>query len=231
MGNAAIGLMGKHPGYGDFLQAGLSDHVVEVMNAWLDACLPPLRDQMGEGWGAFWDNAPTLRFWIGRAVLGRTVAGVLQPSRDRVGRRFPLILMSEGCHVGLPLGTGADQGPWAALEDHMGEMQPGQGGAALLTGLDLNLPAEDEMTAQLGPTLWAHHPEGDLDALLASAAEPDAQRAQLSRSYWWTPGVQTRRISRAATWLACPGLPEPQAMGWLLGGVPGTPTKTAEDAT
>ncbi|KIN75142.1 Type VI secretion-associated protein, family [Sulfitobacter noctilucae] len=219
--------MGKHPGYGDFLQAGVSEHLIEAMNGWLDATLPPLRDQMGEDWGAFWDGAQNLRFWVGRAVLGRSVAGLLHPSRDRVGRRFPLLLLVEGANVPVPLGADVDHSLWDAMADHLEQMEPGQGAAALLADAHVSAPAEDETTAALGPTLWAHHPGGNLAALLASADAPNADRAHLSRSYWWAPGTHSKTQYRAATWLGCEGLPAPQALGWLLGGVPGE----TEDAT
>lgn len=221
MGKAVIGIMGKHPGYGDFLQAGVSEQLVDVMNSWLDACLPVLRDQMGEGWGPFWDGAQDLRFWIGRGVLGQTVVGLLHPSRDRVGRRFPLILLASGADVPVPLGDAADQSPWEAMAAHLDQMEAGQGAAALLEGVNIEIAAEGESHAAVGPTLWAHHPEGNLEALLASAAGPDAARAQLTRSYWWATGSQGKEGDRAATWLGCPGLPEAQALGWLLGGVAG----------
>ncbi|MCX7561650.1 type VI secretion system-associated protein TagF [Sulfitobacter sp. F26204] len=221
MGAAQIGIMGKHPGYGDFLQAGLSEQTVDAFNRWLDAILPPLRDQMGEGWGPFWDGAQDVRFWIGRAVLGCTVVGILRPSRDRVGRRFPLIIMAEGADLPVPLGDSTDQAPWEVMAAHLEEMEPGHGAAALLKDISFEILAEDIGRAALGPTLWAHHPDGDLAALLASAAAPDAERAQLTRSYWWAPGEQSKNRNRAATWLGCSGMPEPLALGWLLGGVTG----------
>ncbi len=211
---AALGLMGKHPGYGDFLQWGLSEHTLDHLNAWCDATLPPLRDQMGQGWGAFWDTAQDLRFWIGRAVLGQTLVGVYRPSRDKVGRRFPLIVLSEGAAVAAPMADG-DQTPWEAIEAHVSRMQPGQGARALMENARVELPAEDEELAAVGPTLWAHHPDGNLAALLRKASEVDRYRAQLSRSYWWCPGAD----GRAPVWLGCPGLPEASALGWLLAGV------------
>ncbi|KHA53919.1 type VI secretion system-associated protein TagF [Sulfitobacter geojensis] len=221
MGTAGIGIMGKHPEYGDFLQTGIPEPVLGVFNGWLDACLPVLRDQMGQGWGPFWDGAQDLRFWIGRSVLGQTVVGILRPSRDRVGRRFPLILLASGADVPVPLGAGVDQAPWDRMAAHLDRMQAGKGAAALLEGLDIEIAAEGENHAAIGPTLWAHHPEGNLDALLASAAGPDVERAQLMRSYWWATGTRDAQVNRAATWLGCAGLPEPQALGWLLGGVAG----------
>lgn len=211
---ARIGIMGKHPGYGDFLRWGISDDVVDHLTRWCDVALPPLRDQMGDAWGDFWDGAQDLRFWIGRAVLGKTLVGVFKPSRDRVGRRFPLILVCESAAVAAPL-SHMDQTPWDAMEAHMNTMQAGQGAMALMEGAQFAIDAEDDALAQVGPTLWAHHPEHNLNALLRKAAEVDPYRAQLSRSYWWSPGGE----GRAPVWLGCPGLPEAAGLGWLLGGV------------
>lgn len=222
MDHAVIGIMGKHPDYGDFLQAGIPEPLVDVMNGWLDACLPVLRDQMGEGWPPFWDGAQDVRFWIGRAVFGQTVVGILHPSRDRVGRRFPLIILAAGADVTVPLGESTNQAVWDSMAAHLDNMRAGHGGAALLDGMDIEIPAEGEDHAATGPTLWAHHPEGNLAALLVSASGPDSARAQLSRSYWWATGGRVDDVNRAATWLGCAGMPEPQALGWLLGGVAGT---------
>ncbi len=221
MSEVQVGLMGKHPGYGDFLQAGLPQPLVNSMNGWFDATLPPLRDQLGDHWGPVWDAAHDLRFWIGRAVLGRTTVGVLRASRDRVGRRFPFVMLATGVAMPVPLGAGVDQAPWEALEKHMNKMEPVQGSAALLEGDLPEFEAEEDAALAEGSVLWAHHPLADLDALLTSADGPDAVRAQLSRSYWWSPGERTDEINRAAIWLGCQGLPDAQALGWLLGGVPG----------
>lgn len=212
---ARLGLMGKHPGYGDFLQAGFSEPLVRGLEQWLDSVLPAMRDNLGNDWAAFWDGAQDLRFWIGRAVLGQTLVGVFRPWRDRAGRRFPFIMAAEAADVAAPVAD-PDQGPWDRFAAHLDVMQAGKGGVALLNDLQLILPAEDAATAGAGPTLWAHHPEGNLSALLQSAAQADADRARLNRSYWWAPAT----MGRAATWLGCPGLPGAQSLTWLLNGVP-----------
>jgi len=212
---AEIGLIGKHPGYGDFLRANMEPAVVEHLEAWLDQGLAEIRDQQGQAWPAFWEQAQDLRFWIGRVVLGRSLMGVMRCSRDRVGRRYPLMLIAQGAAVPAPLAD-ADQSPYEALGAHFSAMQPGQGGAALLDGLQLQLPQEDEASARIGDTLWAHQPNGDLGALLGAAAGADADRALLTRSYWWAPATETR----AAIWLGCTGLPGAAALHWLLAGTP-----------
>lgn len=220
---ASLGLIGKHPGYGDFLRTGLSATLADALSDWLDRTLAAQRDTMGNDWPPFWDAGQDLRFWIGRGVLGRTLAGVMRPSQDRVGRRYPLLLLSEGAAVAAPVVDPA-QGLWDSLAAHLDRMEPGQGAKALLAGLSIVLDSEDAASAASGPTVWAHHPEGDLAALLRAAAPVDAQRALLMRSYWWAPAS----AGRAAVWLGCHGLPDPMSLAWLVAGV--AATQEAADA-
>ncbi|WP_330647213.1 type VI secretion system-associated protein TagF [Thioclava sp. FTW29] len=215
LNTAPIGLLGKHPGYGDFLQAGLGASIVEALNQWLDASLGGLRDEMGNDWPAFWDRAQELRFWVGRGHFGQTLAGVLRPSHDKVGRRFPLLLLTQGADLPAPTDPASDQSLWDRFSAHLDKAQPGQGAAALLHGLDLALPDEAAKASQ-GPQVWAHHPEGDLAALLRSAATVERERAMLTRVHFWTKG----EAGRAAQWIAGPQMPDARVMGWLLGGMP-----------
>jgi len=211
-----IGLAGKHPGYGDFIGHGLDQEVTAPLTGWIDQTLSTLRESLGEdAWPAFWDNAQGLRFWIGRAVLGRTVMGLFLPSRDKVGRRYPLILAAEGTAIPSPL-LDPDQTIYEQMSAHVAAMVPGSGAAALTDGLALELPEETPDDLTQGPIIWAHHPEGDLGALLRSAGPVDSEHAMTARSYWWAPATP----GRAAAWLGQQGLPGPEALGWLLGGVP-----------
>lgn len=211
-----VGVLGKHPGYGDFVRHGIADETADELTRWIDTTLTEVRDQLKADWADFWDNGQELRFWLGRQVLGQTCIGIFRPSRDRVGRRYPLILMAQGVAVPPPV-IDRDQRPWDVLSSQMKRMQPGQGAAALLRGIDsdaLFVAPEPDSAASEGPVLWAHHPEGDLDALLASAAPVDHGRAATQRSYWWS----TAAPGRAPVWLAHPGLPQGQALAWAIGG-------------
>jgi type VI secretion system protein ImpM len=123
-------------------------------------------------------------------------------------------LAAEGAEIAAPV-LDADQAPYDVLATHLDAMSAGQGAAALLSGLELDLPVQTAAAEAAGPTLWAHQPSGDLAALLQSVAPVDISRAQLARSYWWSPGG----TGRASVWLGCPGLPGAQALGWLLAGV------------
>ena len=124
---ARIGLIGKHPGYGDFLRANAAAAVVDQLEAWLDRCLSEIRDQQGQNWPLFWEQAQDLRFWIGREVLGQSLLGVMRCSRDRAGRRYPLLLIVQGAALPPPL-QDPDQTAYEALAAHFSAMQPGQGG-------------------------------------------------------------------------------------------------------
>ncbi|MFN3145136.1 MAG: type VI secretion system-associated protein TagF [Paracoccaceae bacterium] len=211
----AIGILGKHPDFGDFLHSGLSDESSSGLSIWLDKTLSELRDSQGEEWPRFWDAANLLRFWIGRAVLGRSLAGILVPSHDRVGRRYPLVLAVEGARLPMPT-IDPNQAFWTALEEHLARQRSDatRGAVGLIDGLDLNLSA-DGVPEDNGDVLWAHRPDGDLEALLRAASREDPSRAATGRSYWWSPGNDTH----AATWLGCNGLPKSDALGWILAGV------------
>lgn len=210
-----IGILGKHPAFGDFLHSGVSEPSSSGLSIWLDRTLSELQDAKGEGWPSFWDTANTLRFWMGRAVLGRSVAGIFVPSHDRVGRRYPLILAAEGARIPMPT-MDPDQTFWVSLEAHIAHQVPDEtrGAAGLIAGLDLSLTAETPTEDDAG-VLWAHRTDRDLGALLRAAAREDPSRAAIGRSYWWSPGNDTQ----AATWLGCNGLPKSDALGWILAGV------------
>ena len=211
---ARTGLYGKHPAFGDFLQAGLSRETTEALGRWLDPTLAAIRRETGADWKAFWQDGQALRFWAGKAVFGKTVAGILRPSRDRVSRDYPLILAVEGAAVPLPGHDGTtDQHLWARMESHLNMTRPGAGAASLIAGFDPGVPPEDRTAAPAA--LSAHHPEGDLDALLRAAGRADADHATLSRTYWWAPPGP----DRLPLWLACQGLPAEGSLRWLIGGI------------
>jgi serine/threonine protein phosphatase Stp1 len=91
-----MGIYGKLPSHGDFVRRGLPQSFVVPWDQWLQTVLESARESLGgEGFAAAWDAAPGWRFQLLPGVCGDAgVAGVLLPSRDSVGRRFPLTLAS-----------------------------------------------------------------------------------------------------------------------------------------
>jgi len=91
---AMTGLFGKLPAHGDFVRRGLPTSFCEPWDAWLQRGLDAARTALGEvGWAATWDAAPAWRFVLPPGACGPdAAAGVMLPSADSVGRRFPLTL-------------------------------------------------------------------------------------------------------------------------------------------
>jgi len=137
---------GKLPSVGDFFRLGAPQGFVSAWDAWLQNTMISAQSALGARWDALYMSMPIWRFSLSPGLAGPDkVIGVLMPSVDRVGRRFPLTLMA-------PLMT-----PGAAELDHFGA-------GTLFSGLeDLALSAlQSDMTRD------------DLDAHLARMAPPQA---------------------------------------------------------
>jgi type VI secretion system protein ImpM len=90
---AVTGLYGKVPAHGDFVRRGLPSSFVSPWDAWLQDAVAAAREALGPGWEDAWDHAPAWRFALPAGACGpEAVAGVMLPSQDTVGRRFPVTL-------------------------------------------------------------------------------------------------------------------------------------------
>jgi type VI secretion system protein ImpM len=107
------GLYGKLPAHGDFIRRALPEGFVGPWDAWLQDGIAAAQAALGEGFAEAWSLAPAWRFRLPPGACGaEAAAGVLLPSEDLVGRRFPLTLAAL-----LPEGAPPPAGDWyAALE-------------------------------------------------------------------------------------------------------------------
>lgn len=186
----ALAVYGKHPAKGDFLEHGLPAALKPLLEGWLDGVLGQAREVLGAEWQTVWPAAPMLRFWLGEGIWGAPVAGVMAPAQDRVGRRFPLVLLALGdAGSALPPPViDADQGWYDAACAHL---------TAALTRDVLAMPADlligAPQVAQTDPmpgpsAFWAVRPGPVVGDLLADIALTDHRRASEGRSYWWVAG-------------------------------------------
>ncbi|KZS55080.1 MULTISPECIES: type VI secretion system-associated protein TagF [Rhizobium] len=91
-----IGFFGKLPSHGDFVSMGLGRGLQTALDAWLQSGLQAAQQDLGEDWERRFRLMPAWRFIIERGLWGpATVAGVLLPSLDRVGRSFPLVIAAQ----------------------------------------------------------------------------------------------------------------------------------------
>ena len=93
----SYGYYGKLPFAGDFLRRGLSTEVVTAWDSWLQKTMIAGREELGdEHWTMSYFSAPIWRFSIAPGLCGsRGMAGILMPSLDSVGRRFPFCIAAE----------------------------------------------------------------------------------------------------------------------------------------
>lgn len=95
-----FGAYGKIPAKGDFIKISLPAGFVQPWDDWLSATMISCREM--EGWDRLYLSAPIWRFTLAAGIAGPSaLLGVLMPSVDAVGRRFPLTLVSpfKGSHV------------------------------------------------------------------------------------------------------------------------------------
>lgn len=226
-------IYGKHPAYGDFLAHGLEHGQFLGLDQWLEAVLPPLKAGLGDSWEAAWRYAPVLRFWIGPDVFGVPLFGIFIASRDKVSRRYPLMFCLTGLVPPPPIHPSHDEKPYDVLSTHIGGFEVPRDGTrgakTLLTGFEvpavLGTPFEDGFDG----VLWGSRHDGDLARLFQDARSADYDKSQLARSHWWHPADDLRE----AGWLAVNGLPDTQALNWLLTGRlrPPEPKQTAAPDT
>lgn len=90
---SGLGLYGKLPALGDFVQSGLPLDFVKVWDVFLQETIAAARSALGPAWQDSYQVAPIWRFTLGAGLAGAApMTGVVMPSVDRVGREFPLTL-------------------------------------------------------------------------------------------------------------------------------------------
>lgn len=189
-----LALYGKHPLRGDFIEAGVPPAILSGLEVWLDAAMTECRADLGTAWEQAWAQAPLLRFWIGAEIFGHVLCGVLAASQDRVGRRFPFIVMAVAGDGPVPVAPviETDQTWYTIVEAHVRQvialpemaMVPD-----LLHGLDLPTGAAVGDWADT-PDFWAVREGAAITDLIQSVTGTDHSRAVQGRSYWWVEGTE-----------------------------------------
>lgn len=200
---------GKHPAFGDFVTAGLSDAAQQRVEAWLNASLSTVKTAWGEGWEQGFDGSPPIAFWIGARVSGAAaLRGAMLPSRDKVGRRFPLLAGHEGAGP-LPPAIDPMDSYCAEMAEVLATIAPDPAQGA--KGMVQLLPEVEGEDVDADPAFWASREDGDLAQLWADVAMADHLRAAHGRSYWWVTSAPTSLY-------ASEGFPPAEALAWLMMG-------------
>ena len=201
---SACGLFGKTPDAGDFLRLNLAPDVTAALDGWIEHEFGRLgADVRGGEAGAGW------RFVTTAGVAGaRPLAGVAGPSRDKVGRGFPCLVMAPLAAMEAVAAVACT--PWFDAAEGLldAARAGGRGREALCADLaDLGAPGEDDLdvlslrgrSTDDGLYLDVRSgPDGravTLQAVLESVPLPQGS------SLWW------RHTATGAKALVAPGLP------------------------
>jgi len=89
-----IGLFGKLPAHGDFIQRNLSSGFINIWDEWLQHFVAGTQEQLGDTWLDIYLTSPLWRFILSPGVIDENIwAGVMIPSVDRVGRYYPFTIV------------------------------------------------------------------------------------------------------------------------------------------
>lgn len=211
----SFGAFGKMPALGDFFRLAVAADVVPPWDAWLQATLLTASQHLGARFEACYMSAPIWRFALPPGVAGsQGLIGVLMPSVDRVGRRFPLTLMAQtGSEEQAPLRNLIWQAPvLAALEnialDALDDAMTREGLAERLAGLVLRPMGLPSRILASGSSLVLSN---DTPELLCADLGLDLAGGQLHRSCAWSA-----TIDGAARLILTSGLPRDEVATLLF---------------
>lgn len=179
----AFGYFGKLPCAGDFLRRDLSPGFLVPWDAWLQRLMTDL-----DASDAYL-RAPIWRFALAPGLCGpRAASGILLPSVDRVGRRFPFCIAHES---DAPLWTAylALQPHLAGLEDLALSMLGGTDTRAALDGALSAWPAPDlRGTAPSDPpglgSIWTAEAAGHTLSMTAPGLPDGRALFDLTAPHW-----------------------------------------------
>lgn len=190
------GCRGKAPTRGDYLTLGMPGPFLDPWENLLARTLSEARGGRGDAWDRSFAQSPAWRFVLGPGSLLPTgVAGVMMPSRDRVGRVYPMVIA-----VGLPLDCDVVRTPVRARRWFEGAETTA---AALVGGLSSPEDLPILLTALGRPRVGG---EGAARSRPATLPDPF--------SLWWTRGGG----GVSPSFLIAPGLPGAATLAALFDG-------------
>jgi len=87
----SIGIYGKIPTHGDFVNQNLPRDFLDVWDHWLQQSILASQEALGEAWLSHFLISPVWRFVLPSGCTNnQSWAGIMLPSVDRVGRYYPL---------------------------------------------------------------------------------------------------------------------------------------------
>ncbi|NTJ11382.1 type VI secretion system-associated protein TagF [Rhizobium lusitanum] len=118
----AIGFFGKLPTHGDFVSSALGLRLQGELDQWIRGGLIALEAALATEWRRLFHATVAWRFVVGSGIWAPgVVAGVLLPSRDRVGRSFPLVIAAQLQRFSGQLRDLCEDDSWFAAAEALAE--------------------------------------------------------------------------------------------------------------
>ncbi|WP_370981197.1 type VI secretion system-associated protein TagF [Agaribacterium sp. ZY112] len=90
-----LGIFGKIPAHGDFIDRQCPRSFLDVWDEWLQRAVSSSQEILADSWLDIYLTSPIWRFASSPGVIDQSAwAGILVPSVDSVGRYFPLTIAS-----------------------------------------------------------------------------------------------------------------------------------------
>jgi type VI secretion system protein ImpM len=229
-----VGLYGKLPCRGDFLQRRAPQDFVDIWDPWLQECLHETRQRLQDSWLDTYLTSPVWRFVLSPGVCGEgAFAGILVPSVDRVGRYFPLTVLAQLDAEECPLAVACRSTAWfesaeslvlGALEAEALDFDTFDEQIALLRD---QLDADNEASRVLQLLQTSQFPGAEsvrwqvpltsaesLQSAVNALAYREVSRSLQPLALWWTQGS----TSLSPSWLSTRGLPDARSFVAMLTG-------------
>jgi type VI secretion system protein ImpM len=211
----AFGAYGKMPSLGDFFRLHAPPGFVEPWDGFLQSMILEAQAALGEGFDTAFMSAPIWRFTLAAGLAGPHPAmGVVMPSVDRVGRRFPLTLVVPLDERAAPAASHFREGPlFARMETlALAMLDDGASRPALEEGLAAlapPAPATDPVLRSSSGTLVLSQGEG-IEGACADVAGALLATRHSRPSLWSTEVGGVPRL------MVAEGLPGPREQVALI---------------
>jgi type VI secretion system protein ImpM len=225
----ACGLFGKLQTKRDFVTVDLPRSFVIIWEEWLQQAIAQSQTSLGDEWLATYLSAPLWRFRLGAKTSGEDlpggeITGVIMPSVDGIGRKFPLTVAfcaAPGASLASPESAEADAW-YASVEDfmlHLLDSEPSyEQSLEALRALPDFPPGPDIDDIEIGFSdahgFFAQCDAEKLPVVLEQLQEREGARLLQKSSLWWTIGGS----DWPAAGFMCGGLPSGEAFTAMLSG-------------
>jgi type VI secretion system protein ImpM len=216
--------------HGDFVSKGLPASFIDPWDAWLQEIVVGSQQQLGDDWLNYYLTSPIYRFVLAPGICGENGwLGIMIPSVDRVGRYYPMTIVTMN-HLNInPFVALEHATEWftkvealalSSLDDNFNLQQFNREidvlkAEVLFNNCEPLIPTE-QITKQMTTHAWQSSMEGNqtISTVLPCFLDNLLKEHCFAYSLWWTQGSE----QVASSLLICEGLPPFEGAAALLDG-------------